>query len=308
MKRISDWWFAPAPAERLAAVRILIGAFGLAWVGGRLMESYAVAKLGASHFKPTGVVRVLDAPLPPSVTLAIGIVTCVLLAAFTLGVFYRITAPLAALGLLWALTYRNSFGMIFHTENLLVLHVLALACAPAADAWSFDRFRRGAAPPVPEAGYGWILKLLAAITAATYMMAGIAKLRIAGVAWLDGEQLRNQIAVDNLRKALLGDSIAPLATPFLDHPSGFTMFSVLTIVLELGAPLVLLHARAAKLWALAAWGFHVGVVFLMNIWFPYPLLGLAYLPLLRAERPFAWLIRWWRRRRGAGNVPPATPG
>jgi hypothetical protein len=307
MKRIASWWFAPAPAERLAAVRILVGAFALSWVGGRLMESYAVAKLGASHFRPTGVVRVLDAPLPPELTLAIGIVTCVLLGAFTLGILYRITAPLAALALLWALTYRNSFGMIFHTENLLVMHVLALACAPAADAWSFDRVRRGAAPPVPEAGYGWILKLLAAITAATYMMAGIAKLRIAGVAWLDGEQLRNQIAIDNLRKALLGDSIAPLATPFLDHPSGFTIFSVMTIVLELGAPLALLHPRAAKLWALAAWGFHVGVVFLMNIWFPYPLLGLAYLPLLRCERPFAWLVRWWRRRR-AGNVAPATPG
>ena len=313
MKRISEWWFAPAPAERIAAVRIFVGAFGLLWVGGRLMESYAVAKLGAAHFKPTGVTRLLDAPLPPSVTLAIGIVTCVLLAAFTLGAFYRITAPLAALGVLWALTYRNSFGMIFHTENLLVMHLIALACAPAADAWSIDRARHRKAPPVPEAGYGWILKLLAALTAATYMMAGIAKLRIAGVAWLDGEQLRNQIAVDNLRKALLGDQIAPLATPFLDHPSGFTIFSVMTIVLELGAPLVLLHPRAAKLWALGAWGFHVGVVFLMNIWFPYPLLGLAYLPLLRCERPFDWVIGWWRRRRAgragrAGNVPGPTPG
>ena len=314
MRRLSEWGFAPAPAERLAAVRIFVGAFGLLWVGGRLMESYAVAKLGAAHFKPTGVVRLLDTPLPPSVTLAIGIITCVFLAAFTLGAFYRITAPLAALGVLWALTYRNSFGMIFHTENLLVMHMLALACAPAADAWSIDRARLRAAPPVPEAGYGWILKLLAALTAATYMMAGIAKLRIAGVAWLDGEQLRNQIAVDNLRKALLGDSIAPLATPFLDHPSGFTIFSVMTIVLELGAPLVLLHPRAAKLWALGAWGFHVGVVFLMNIWFPYPLLGLAYLPLLRCERPFDWVIGWWRRWRAkragprAGNVPPPTPG
>lgn len=307
MKRISDWWFAPAPAERLAAVRILIGAFALLWVGGRLMESYAVAKLGAAHWRPTGVTRLLDAPLPPSVTLAIGIATCVLLAAFVLGAWFRTTGPLAAVGVLWALTYRNSFGMIFHTENLLVMHLLALACAPAADAWSIDRLRRRTAPPAPASGYGWILKLLAAITAATYMMAGIAKLRIAGVAWLDGEQLRNQIAVDNLRKALLGDSIAPLATPFLDHPSGFTMFSVMTIALELGAPLVLLHPRAAKLWALGAWGFHVGVVFLMNIWFPYPLLGLAYVPLLRCERPFAWLLRWWRRRRG-GNVPPATTG
>lgn len=307
MSRIARWWFAPAPAERVAAVRILVGAFALLWVGGRLMESYAVARLGAAHWRPTGVVRVLDGPLPPSVALAIGIAACVLLVAFTIGAFYRVTAPLAALALLWTLTYRNSFGMIFHTENLLVMHVLALACAPAADAWSIDRRRAGAAPPVPAAGYGWILRLLAAITAATYLLAGIAKLRIAGLDWLDGEQLRNQIAIDNLRKALLGDAIAPLATPFLDHPAGFTIFSVLTIVLEVGAPLALLHPRVGRLWALSAWSFHVGVVFLMNIWFPYPLLGLAYVPLLRCERPFAWLLAW-RARRRAGNVAPTTPG
>ncbi len=303
MKRVAEWWFAPAPAERLAAVRIVIGTFALCWVGGRLMETYAVAQLGKTQFHPTGVVQLLDAPLPPAVVLATAIATCALLVAFTLGAQYRITAPLAAIGVLWTLTYRNSFGMIFHTENLLVMHLLALACAPAADAWAIDR--RPVAPAA--AGYGWILKLLAAITAATYVLAGIAKLRIAGFAWLDGEQLRNQIAVDNLRKALLGDSIAPLATPFLDHPSGFTVFSVMTIVLELSAPVVFLHRRIGQLWAATAWGFHLGVVLLMNIWFPYPLLGLAYLPLLRAERPFAWLIGWWRRRRNVGRATPVEP-
>jgi hypothetical protein len=293
MKRLAAWWFAPAPAERLAAVRILIGGFGLLWVLVRIGESYAVARLPAQHWRPTGVARVLEAPLPPTVALVISIVTCVLLVAFTAGFRYRITAPLAAAALLWTLTYRNCWGMIFHTENLLVLHVLALALAPAADAWAIDR--RPARPAA--SGYGWALKLLAALTIVTYVLAAIAKLRIAGMDWLDGEQLRNQIAIDNLRKALLGDAIAPLGTLFLDHPSGFTVFSVLTIVLELGAVVALVGGRAAWVWVLAAWGFHVGVVLLMNIWFLYPLLGLAFVPMLRAERPLDALIRWWYRRR-----------
>ncbi|MDX2088961.1 MAG: HTTM domain-containing protein [Kofleriaceae bacterium] len=308
MKRFADWWFAPAPAERLAAVRMLVGTFALLWVAGRLAESYAVAKLPAGHWKPIGITRLLDAPLPPTVTLVLGIVTVLLLLAFVLGAWFRWLAPLAALGLLWVITYRNSWGMVFHTENVLVLHVIALALAPSADAWSIDRAAgrgraaidatRGAVAPA-STGYGWVLKLLVAITVVTYVLAGIAKLRIAGTAWLDGEQLRNHIAVDNLRKALLGDSFAPLATPFLDHPSGFTVFSVLTIVLELGAPVALLGGRVARLWALSAWGFHVGVVLLMNIWFPYPLLGIAYVALLHAERPFAWVIARWKRRRSS---------
>jgi hypothetical protein len=184
-----------------------------------------------------------------------------------------------------------------------VLHVIALSVMPAADRWAIDR-RPANDPP---AGYGWGLRLLIALTAATYVLAGIAKLRIAGLDWIDGELLRNQIAIDNLRKALLGDSVAPLATPFLEHPSMFTAFCALTVGLELGAPIALLGGRWARLWALGAWGFHLGVVLLMNIWFFYPLLGLAFLPILRCERPVGWLIgrverAWgrWRDRRRSG--------
>ena len=294
MKRIADWWFAPAPAERLAAVRIIVGTFALAWVLIRIREGYAVAQLPAENFRPTGVVLLLEAPLPPDLALAISIATAVLLGAFVVGFRFRVLAPLAAVALLWTLTYRNSWGMIFHTENLLVLHVIALACAPAADAFAIDR-----RPAQPAAiGYGWVLKLMVALTVVTYVLAGIAKLRIAGMDWIDGEQLRNQIAVDNLRKALLGDSIAPLATQFLDHPSEFTVFSIMTLVLEFGSPIALVGPRLGRLWALAAWGFHLGVVLLMNIWFLYPLCGVAYVALLRAERPFSWAIGRYRRWRG----------
>jgi hypothetical protein len=282
-------------AQRLAALRILIGTFALVWVVVQLGELQMLARLPVANFKPVGVTRVLEAPLSSGAVMAITIATIVLLVAFVLGVAFRIVAPFAALALLWTLTYRNSWGMVFHTENLLVLHVLALAFAPAADVWAI-----GPRPQAPPAsGYAWAIRLLVALTVVTYVLAGIAKLRIAGVDWIDGELLRNQIAIDNLRKALLGDSIAPLATPFLDHPSAFTAFCVLTLVLELGAPVALLGGRTGRWWAAGAWGFHISVVLLMNIWFLYPLAGLAFVPLLRAERPFAWLIGRWRARRVA---------
>jgi len=273
------WWFAPGPAERLAALRVLIGGYALVYVIARIPEFVGVARYGAADFRPLGIVRMLDHPLSPSAALVIAIVTCVLLAGFVAGVAYRIVAPLAALALLWTITYRNCWGQPFHTENLLVLHIIALACAPAADALAFGKRRAPAA-----AGYGWPIKLLAALTAATYVIAGVAKLRIAGFAWIDGELLRNQIAADNLRKALAGDWIAPLATLFLDHPSPLIVFCVLTLVIELGAPLALLHKKVGYAWAAGAWGFHVGVVLMMNIWFPYPLFGFAFLPLVPAER------------------------
>lgn len=253
--------------ERLAALRILIGGYAFVYVVVRLAEIYQVSKYGASHFAPVGVVRILHSPLPPWLVLAIGIATAIALAGMVLGRAYSIVAPLAALGLLWTLSYRNSWGMVFHTENLLVLHVIALAVCPRDKAW-----------PV---------KLLAALTVITYMLAGIAKLRIAGIGWADGDLLRNQIAVDNLRKALLGDSVAPLAQLFLEHPAPLHLFAILSLVLELGAPLALLHRRLGYVWAITAWAFHLGVVLLMNIWFPYPLFGFAYLPLVPAEKIIA---------------------
>lgn len=280
MTRLAAWWFAPAPAQRLAAVRIIVGLYALLYVAVRLGELASVARLPVANFAPVGVIRILGAPLPAGLTLALAMATMAALACFVVGAWWRVAAPLAAGLLLWTLSYRNSWGMVFHTENLLVIHVGALAVTPAADAYALGP--RPAA--TPASGYGWALKLLALLTAATYVLAGVAKLRLAGLGWLDGDFLRNQIAVDNLRKALLGTPTAPLATPLLDHPGWFAMVSLATLVLELGAPVVLLGGKAARAWALGAWGFHVGVILMMNIWFPYPLFGIAYVPLLHAER------------------------
>jgi hypothetical protein len=294
MTRIARWWFAPAPAERLAALRIAIGAYAVIWMIARLPELVAVARSPASQLAGVGVTRLLHAPLPPAVAVAVAVATIGLLLAFTAGAGYRVTAPLAALGLAWTLSYRSSWGMVFHTEDLLVLHVVALACAPAADAWTLVRRPSGAAR-APGAGHGWAIKLLAALTCATYLLAGIAKLRLAGLHWLDGEQLRNQIAIDNLRKALLGGATAPLASPLVAHPAVLAALSIATLVIELGAPLALLGGRPARLWAWAAWGFHVGVILTMNVWFPYPLTWIAFLPLIDAERVVGWPADRWRR-------------
>ena len=85
--------------------------------------------------------------------------------AFMLGYRYRWCAPVFAIALLWITSYRSSFGMKFHTENLLVLHILLLAFAPAADACSLDA-RRGAASLAADARYTHVLLLACALWSA----------------------------------------------------------------------------------------------------------------------------------------------
>jgi hypothetical protein len=224
--------------------------------------------------------------LPVWLVTAIAIMTAVLLAGFVAGIAYRIVAPLAAIGLLWTLCYRSSWGMIFHTDDLLVLHVIALAMSPAADARALGR-------PSRDGGhYDFAVKAIVALTVITYVLAGIAKLRIAGLHWLSGDLLRDQIAFDNARKLLLGDPIAPLATLLLDHPASLVIASIVTLVIELGAPVALVGGTIGRGWAVVAWTFHVGVVLTMNIWFPYPLFGFAFVAVFPIERlRLPWQLR-----------------
>jgi hypothetical protein len=282
MKRaLVAWWFAPAPAARLAALRIAIGVYASIYVLARAGELVGLSHLPAGSFAALGVVR---GPVPPEVVIAIVFATVILLALFTLGIAYKVVAPLAAAALLWTLTYRSAWGQLFHTDNLVVLHVIALACAPAADAWACAR--RSA----DEGGaqYGWAIKLLAALTVATYLVAGIAKLRLAGLAWLGGEPLRHQLAFDNARALLLGGEPARLALPVLAHPTWLAMAAIATLIVELGAPLALVDRRVATVWVITAWAFHLGVLALMHVGFPYALTGVAFFPLLagiRGPRP-----------------------
>ncbi len=295
MKRLSQWWFAALPAERLAGLRILIGGFAMWYLWARFNYLLGANHLPRTNWRPVGVVgRIVDEPLDRGTWTAIVIATQIGAFCFATGLLYRFVAPVFAALLLFTLSYRNSWGMVFHTENLLVLHVAALSLAPASDAWSIDRWwkaRTGAPPPAPDAKYAWAVRLAGVLTVTTYMLAGIAKMRLTGFEWLDGDQLRNQIAYDNLRKALVGDHVAQLALPLIEHPSIFIGLAILTVIVELGSPIALLGGKIALLWVAAAWGFHIGVIFLMAIWFPYPLSGIAYAPLLPVERPMGWVGR-----------------
>lgn len=259
--------------ERLRVLRAAIATFACVYTALRLRELWAIAHFPAAHFEPTGLARFV---MPPFVVIAIACATVGLLGAFAAGWRVRVVGPLAALGFVLVFSYRSAWGQIFHTEDLIALHLIALAIA----CWIDDP--KGA------------VRLLALLTVATYVLAGLAKLRLAGFAWMDGDQLRNQIAVDNLRKALLGGGTAPFATALLDHPAAFGPLSIATLVIELGAPIALLGGRYAVAWVTASWAFHLGVLLVMWIVFPYPLLGFAYLPLLPVERGIAGIRRRYR--------------
>lgn len=298
-------WRAPAPAERLAMLRILVGGFAAIYVLGRAPHLFNLARYTAAQLEPVGVVNLIDAPLGVWLHRAIVIATGAASLAFALGYRFRAAGPLFALLLLWTLSYRNSFGMIFHTENLLVIHVAVLALVPAADAWSLDAWA-GRAARGDERGYGWPIKLMCLATCVTYLLAGIAKLRYGGDAWTSGDILRHHIAIDAVRKDLLGSTSSPFAKMLIDQAWLFTGLALATMVLELGAPVAMLGRRVAAVWVIAVIGFHYGVLALMTIAFPYPMSGVAFVSFFRVERLGRWLGRRYQRWARPGGA--ASPG
>lgn len=182
--------------------------------------------------------------------------------------------------------------MIYHSRNLLVLHILILGFVQSADAFSLDsarRRRRGLeAPPPVHWQYGWPIRLLCAVTLATYCVAGIAKVTgELGWSWMAGAALRDQIAVDALRKELLGSSAQPLAFTLYDQIWLFSLAGTGTLLLELGAPFALFHKRLSTLWVFGAFSMHWGILLVMGIEFRYQLSGLVFLSFFEIERVVA---------------------
>jgi hypothetical protein len=281
---LERWWHAPAPARRLAMLRILVGGYALGYLIARFTHLVSVSGMTAQQWKPVGPVALLSAPLPSAVVVAVAVVAVLLGAAFVAGLRFRIVGPAFAVALLWVTSYRNSWSMVFHTENLLVLHVLVLALSPAADALALAP-ARGRPPPddAPRARYGWPIRLMCAVTVTTYVIAGWSKLHNSGLAWVTSDTLRMYVAYDNLRKVELGAGHSWLGAALAQHGWLFPPLAAMSLLVELGAPLALLHPRVGRLWCVGAWSFHVGVVVLMAIVFHYPLAGIAYASFFSVE-------------------------
>lgn len=315
---MSNWMWRSAPATRLAALRVLVGAYTVVFMLARSASFWQTADLPAWQTEGVGVLWFLDTPWSPDLVHVLFLATIALGAAFTAGIGFRFTGPAFALVFLVMSTYRLSFGHVIHTEHLVALHLLALGFSRSADVWSFDS-RRRRAEPIDHVRYGIPIQAMILVTVITYVLAGVAKVRHGGMDWLVGDVLRNQVAYDNLRKELLGSPHSPIGGWTVRFTWIFPPAAVLTTLVEIGALAALTSSKRARwVWAVAAWGFHLVVLALMAISFPYPLSFVAYACLFDVERGVERLIQAARRRTGrtsdsksdklsaatSGGIPP----
>lgn len=286
LRRVESAWLAPAPPARLAVIRVVTGLFCAGVVLAGWSEVPGLAADPTGRYFPVGLARLL--PRPDQATLQnLQVAVLALAVLWTAGLAWRLTAPLfAASFLLWG-AWRLSWGAIAHDLHLAGVQVAVLALTPAAAALSLDARLPTllAWRPAPWV-HGWGVRLLCVATVVAYFLAGVAKLDAGGLGWGRGENLLDQLAYANLvRTVYEPDRPAPLGL-WLVQSHGWILSAgaVLTLVVELGAPLALLHRRIGYAWAFGTLAMHLGIAALMGITFPYQTWGLAFLPFLPVER------------------------
>ncbi|WP_261623338.1 hypothetical protein [Nesterenkonia marinintestina] len=266
---------------RPAVPRIGIGVFSAVSNFKRRRMIRNLHRQDSDRFAPVGVCRVLKVPLPPNVADAIWEAAQVTNFLTTLGVGHRVFGPLNVALQWWALTYRQSWGMLHHNDNMMLMHQCVLGVTRSADALSVDALvrHRQIAPTNFDRSYGGVLTAMNLATVAVYFISGVAKVRSRhGWKWADGQVLRDQIAADAIRKEVFGSKPPTAAGTLYRSQVRFGALSVIALAVELGAPLSLVHRRAGQVFSVAAWGMHIGIRVVMGIKFTYNVTGVSYLP------------------------------
>jgi predicted DCC family thiol-disulfide oxidoreductase YuxK len=289
LNQLHAFWYSPMPPERLATLRIATGLFSLWYFATRFGMMQRIATTDPSLYKPVGIATFLPQPMDANLFFWILVTTLALNILYTLGWKFSYTGPLFAVALLFVLCYRNSWSMIYHNSNALVLHVFIIGFVPAAKAISIDALQNKSynwrKKIAPNWMYGWPVRLICTATVGTYILSGLAKIwGDLGWSWMTGSAMRSQIAVDAMRKELLVESSPSVLFEWLyGHTELFMILGIGTMILEAGAFMALLNRRIAIVWALLTCSMHWGIYFLMGIKFPYHTTGIIFLSFFAIE-------------------------
>jgi predicted DCC family thiol-disulfide oxidoreductase YuxK len=253
LTRAEAWLFAPGDARRLAAVRI--GLCGLLAIRLSRGSFLSLAGQPASLFRPRSFMHLFASMPSRQVVLAVQIVAVAAAVFAAIGLRARVMLPLAWTGALFLNGMATSVGKIVHNDVLLLLCLVPLLAAPIGDAWLVAAKRGEPRASGWSVRYGWPVRTAMVVVAGAYFFTGLAKVVFSGPAW---------VLTGNMRWVLYAASDAH-ATPhhlalfIADRPLLTHAVAALTLLVELGFPVVLLRARAAWFFVPGVVGLHAAI-------------------------------------------------
>jgi hypothetical protein len=254
-----------------------------------------LADLDGSFYRPILLLAAPGlGPIPPGLGAVLQAALVVFAVLGLLGVLPRVSAAVCAAIYLYSVAQVYSFTNVHHGDSLLGLTLVALALGPSSDALSLTALARrsggtsgGLSTPVS----GWPVRLVRVQIAATYFLAGYAKLALSGPNWADGTSLQHYLLVRG----------APSGIWLAAHPGVCAVLAATSLFWELTFPVVLVWPWLRWLYVPAGLAFHIVSQYVLGVGFAY------FWPLLLVFAEPLPIARWlaanvWPRGRLAQRI------
>ncbi len=285
MKALYDGMSRAPLRVGLAAVGSL-DAVALAW------QVHRTAKSDLSHpFAPHVLFALHDHPVALALIVAVAIATFVAFARRR----HSIVGGLLAIGALAILSESHAAlvggpARRFYAVGAVTFGwVFGLACARGVSTGSLGREVKGEERLAEIGAVG--------VFAATYVGAGASKLLLGGLDWADANHLRAIVVAQHpiADPSLLGR----YADAVVNHGTLSQAFGLATLVVQLGAFMLLVSPAMRKLWTVGILAFHLNTLLLVHIIYPE-----AVVIALLFGLPWPAVVARLRGRAALASTPP----
>jgi len=303
-------WFPETTPLRLAVCRILVVGAHLIWFREALSTHLLLVRSSDGFIQPQAIIRAICAVIPEDtfrtpetmtiifwVTMAAGFLTLI-------GLATRSSAFVFALGNWILVAHSYSYGEKHHPEALWCIFLMLLAFSPSGRCLSVDAMiRKWRKRPETDGAWGvkstmttalWALLLTQVVMAITYLNAGLCKLHVSGLSWMNGYTLQGHMFTDAVRWE------RPLGLWMAQQHNLCIALSVFAIVFEVFFFVALISRRAVPFVLICGVALHMGIFLTQAA--PFFQTMILYCVFIDFDRLF-------RRMRipGLGNQPHYAP-
>lgn len=269
---INQWWFAPLPRGRVAALRTAVYSFVLFDVF--FFRPWVIhhGTVPGELYNPLMIDRLMPFSTPTPLLARFVQIALVLAAgaALTQRLPRLLGFSVFVLYLEWMLI-AFSYGKVDHDR---LAFLIALAVLPTAGPARWG-------DTTSDSAAGWAIRWIQVGVVLTYFGSVFAKLRFGGVNWVTGSTMLRAV----IRRG------TSLADPLVNHPAILRVAQFLLVAFEIASPLMLLGGWVGQAVFIAAVTFHLVTFAGIEIMFwPHVVCLLAFLPLERL-RPKRLLLK-----------------
>lgn len=263
-RAINEYFFGPGSAKNLAALRAIL--FGWVLVYYAPMFFAPRGNYPAELWQPVWLLDVLGLPLASYETLLVlGAVWKAALLLAALGVLTRVSIAASLILGAYLLGVTHSFHKINHSDAALVLVMAIMLFARCSDRLSVDSWLRAnlwkrKPREIAQGEYRWPVRTVWVVFAVIFFLAGYSKLYNGGVGWIASHSMSNiVIEVQNTRPPRLDVREYMHLLMYV-----FPVVALITVVVELAAPLALFWRWARVLIVPSLLGMQLGIFLLMG--------------------------------------------